>query len=127
MQQAPRILVVDDDASVRALLRSLIEAAGYLVAGEAANGAEGVELYARLDPDAVTMDLEMPVMDGVAATREICACGCCPVVVVSGSQSSENIGAAMAAGARWHVAKRDVVAQLVPVLDALLRPERSPS
>lgn len=117
------ILIVDDDESVRALLRILIEGAGYVVAGEGATGAEGVELHDQLRPDAVTMDLEMPAMDGVAATAAICGQGCCPVVIVSGSDSSEKVAGALAAGARWHVAKRDVGEQLVPVLAALLRRE----
>ena len=60
-------------------------------------------------------------MNGVEATRAICTTGCCPVVIVSGSQSSELLGDAMTAGARWHVAKRDVEEQLLPVLHALLR------
>lgn len=116
-----RVLIVDDDAGVRTLLRALIEAGGLTVVAEATNGAESVVLYERLEPDAVTMDLEMPVMNGVEATRAICASGCCPVVIVSGSHSSELLGDAMTAGARWHVAKRDVDEQLVPVLHALLR------
>ena len=115
------ILIVDDDAAMRSLLRALIEDGGFAVVGEAADGAEAIELHRRLSPDAVTMDLEMPVVDGVAATREIFAHGSCPVVIVSGSRSNDQVAAALAAGARWHVAKRDAAEQLVPVLAALLR------
>ena len=120
------ILIVDDDAAFRLLLRGLLEAAGLAVAGEATDGAVAVELAARLQPAAITMDLEMPVKDGVAATREICSQGSPSVVIVSGSQSSEQVAAAMAAGARWHVAKRDAHEQLVPVLRALLEDSQSP-
>jgi CheY-like chemotaxis protein len=114
------ILIVDDDAAVRTLIRHVLEDAGYTVVGEAANGAEGVALAAELAPDLVTLDLEMPVLNGVGATERICAAGCPPIVIVSGSASSELIGRALAAGARWHVAKRDIVTQLPPVVAALL-------
>lgn len=116
----PRILVVDDDAPVRELIRSLLDEHGFDVAAEAANGSEAIELAAQVTLDAITMDIEMPVLDGVAATQAICTEGCVPVVIVSGSQSSEDVGRALAAGARWHVAKRDLSDQLVPVLRSLL-------
>jgi CheY-like chemotaxis protein len=116
-----RVLIVDDDAGIRTLLRALLVAGGLSVAAEATNGAEAVALYEELHPDAVTMDLDMPVMNGVAAVRAICTSGCCPVVIVSGSQSSDLLSDALTAGARWHVAKRDADSQLVPVLHALLR------
>jgi CheY-like chemotaxis protein len=116
---ARRVLIADDDPSIRRLLRELVESAGFVVVGEAANGVEAVRLAAELQPDVITMDLEMPVLNGVEATRRICADGCPPVVIVSGSQSSELTGAALAAGARWHVAKSDAAGQLVPVLRAL--------
>jgi CheY-like chemotaxis protein len=123
--QVGGILIVDDDASFRQLLRSLLEASGLAVAGEAANGVEAVELAGRLQPAAVTMDLDMPVKSGAAATREICSGGSPTIVIVSGSESSEQVAEAMAAGARWHVAKRDVNEQLVPVLNALLEEPQS--
>ena len=114
------ILIVDDDAAVRTLIRHVLEDAGYTVVGEAANGAEGVALAADLEPDLITMDLEMPVLNGVGAVQQICAAGCPPIVIVSGSGSSELIGHALFAGARWHVAKRDIVKQLPHVIQALL-------
>ena len=114
-----KVLIVDDDAGVRLLIRSVLEAAGYTVVGEAENGADALARAAELEPDLITMDLEMPVLDGVEATRRICAGGCAPIVIVSGSGSSELIGKALAAGARWHVAKRDIAEQLVHVLEVL--------
>lgn len=114
------ILIVDDDASMRTLIRHVLDAAGYTVIGEAENGAEGVTLARELEPDVVTMDLEMPLLDGVSATKQLCDDGCPPVVIVSGSASSQLIGRALAAGARWHVAKRDIVRQLPHVIAALL-------
>ncbi len=69
----PRIavVIVDDDESFRGMLRLLLQAEGVDVVGEAADGAEGVARVGELEPEAVIMDLTMPVMDGVAATRAI--------------------------------------------------------
>lgn len=118
---AATVLIVDDDAPFRALIRHLVEAAGYDVVGEASNGAEAIRLAAELEPDLITMDLEMPVTSGVEATAAITERGSPSIVVVSGSLSSEQLGDALAAGARWHVPKREVAEQLLPVLAAMAR------
>ncbi len=68
-----KVLIVDDSRTSRKMLRTIIEEAGHSVVGEAVNGEEGVRLYKELSPDAVTMDITMPVMDGMEAMREILA------------------------------------------------------
>lgn len=114
---ALRVLIVDDNPAVRALIREIVETAGHVVADEAPDGGEAVRLVPLIRPDVVTMDLEMPVLNGVEATRRICAGNECPaVVIVSGSGSSELVGEALAVGARWHVAKAEAVGQLPLVL-----------
>ena len=70
-----RVLVADDQELVRAGFRLILEAAGFVVVGEAADGAEALTLAARESPDVVLMDIRMPVMDGLAATRQLTAPG----------------------------------------------------
>lgn len=67
----PTVLVVDDSALIRKILIQLLSENGFNIVGEATNGAEGVELYKDLEPDYVTLDITMPVMDGVEALKQI--------------------------------------------------------
>ena len=66
-----RILVVDDSRTSRRLLMDMFQKAGHTVVGEAVNGQDGVDQYEKLRPDVVTMDITMPVMDGIASLRLI--------------------------------------------------------
>lgn len=66
-----KILVVDDAAFMRMMIKDILIKAGYEVVGEATNGAEAVVRFGELSPDLVTMDITMPEMDGIAAVREI--------------------------------------------------------
>ena len=66
-----RVVVVDDDAAVRGVLRPALERLGIEVVGEAADGFEAVDVVRGVDPDVVLMDLQMPGMGGLEATREI--------------------------------------------------------
>ena len=62
-----RVLIVDDEEDVRVLLRSQLERAGYVVAGEAADGAEAIRLCETTEPDAIILDLLMPNVNGFEA------------------------------------------------------------
>lgn len=68
---ANRILIVDDAAFMRMMIRDILTKNGYEVVGEAQDGAQAVEKYKELHPDLVTMDITMPEMDGIAALKEI--------------------------------------------------------
>lgn len=66
-----KIMIVDDAAFMRAILKDMILSAGHEIVGEATNGEEAVRLYSLLRPDLVTMDITMPDMDGVTAVKKI--------------------------------------------------------
>lgn len=66
-----KILIVDDSRTSRKILRGILENEGYEVVGEAADGNEGYEKYKELRPDIVTLDITMPVLDGIGALQKI--------------------------------------------------------
>ncbi len=65
------VLIVDDSRTSRRVLKDILERAGCQIAGEAVNGKEAVEMYEKLRPDIVTMDITMPEMDGIEALKLI--------------------------------------------------------
>ena len=65
------VLIVDDSRTSRRFLSDILERAGYKIVGEAVNGQEGFDQYVKLRPDIVTMDITMPVMDGIDALKLI--------------------------------------------------------
>jgi DNA-binding NarL/FixJ family response regulator len=79
---SPSVLLVDDEPRLRAQLRAVLDDYGIVVVGEAGNGREGVELALRLQPRVVLMDLRMPELDGIAATRLLLASQPSAVVLI---------------------------------------------
>jgi len=65
------VLIVDDAAFMRMMIKDILSKNGYKVVGEAENGVQAVEKYKELEPDLVTMDITMPEMDGIDALKEI--------------------------------------------------------
>lgn len=105
-----RVLVVDDQAPFRETARLVVELTdGFEVVGEATSGEEAVERVAELRPDLVLMDLAMPGIDGIEATRLICAppADARVVVMLSTYDPEEHRDRAMAAGAFTFLAKAD--------------------
>ncbi|WP_029432935.1 response regulator transcription factor [Blastococcus sp. URHD0036] len=100
------VVLVDDQQLVRDGLRLILELAGVTVVGEAADGADAVPLVLDRRPDVVLMDLRMPVVDGVEATRRIVAAGCpSRVVVLTTFEGGEHAYRALRAGASGYLLK----------------------
>ena len=68
---AARVLIVDDLSFIKLLIRDTLEKTGFEVVGEASNGLEAIDLYKKIHPDVVLMDITMPRMDGIQALQEI--------------------------------------------------------
>lgn len=101
-----RVLVVDDTLFMRTNLKLILQGLGHLVVAEAANGKEAVEKYKECKPDVVTMDITMPVMDGLSALREIRALdGGAVVVMVSALGQEAIVREAIVAGAKNYILK----------------------
>jgi DNA-binding NarL/FixJ family response regulator len=101
-----RVIIVDDQALFREGLRTVLSMQGIDVVGEAANGDEAVELAERLAPDVVLMDLRMPVLDGVEATRRIAKLPRAPrVIALTTFDDDEPVFEALRAGALGYLLK----------------------
>src|SRR5579862_1290379 len=125
-----RVLVADDQELVRAGFRLILEAAGLTVVGDAADGAEAVALAAAERPDVVLMDIRMPVMDGLAATRQLTASGphAPKVVILTTFDLDDYVYEALRSGATGFLLKDAPRADLIAAVrvaaagDALLAP-----
>jgi DNA-binding NarL/FixJ family response regulator len=113
-----RVLVADDQPAVRAGLVMILDAAtGVEVVGEAADGVEAVELARRLEPDVVLMDVRMPRLDGIEATRQIAA----DVLVLTTFDIDEYVFGALRAGASGFLLKDVDAAGLVDAVRVVAR------
>ena len=100
------VILVDDQRLVRDGLRLILELAGHDVVAEAADGEGGVRSVIALAPDVVLMDVRMPVMDGIEATRRIVAAGCATrVIMLTTFDVDEHIVDALRAGASGYLLK----------------------
>ena len=110
---APRVLIVDDDERFVDAMRLYLQAQGIDVVGQAANGAEGVRTAEATRPEVVLMDLDMPIVDGITATKDIRASlPDTKVIVVSGSTDMSSVAAARDAGAAAYVPKAKAYEEL---------------
>ena len=112
-----KVLLVDDEQMIRMGLRLILEAEDDIeVVGEAGDGREGVDLTRRLDPDVVLMDVQMPVMNGIEATREIVALGrddSSRILILTTFDLDEYVFEGLRAGASGFLLKRTPPADLV--------------
>lgn len=118
-----RVLLADDQAPFREGLRTVLSAQpGIEVIGESANGAEAVEMAGQLVPDVVLMDLRMPVLDGVNATRRLRArLPECQVIVLTTFDDDEQVFEALRAGAAGYLLKDAPPEKLAEALRVVAR------
>lgn len=126
-----RVLLVDDQSLIRTGFTTILETEpGIEVVGQAANGEEGVRLAAELDPDVVCMDVQMPVMDGIEATRQITATNSrAAVLILTTFDRDDFLFETLQAGAAGFLLKTAEAEELIEAVkilsrgDALLMPQ----
>lgn len=102
----PKVLIVDDAAFMRKLLKNILFSGGFDIVGEAENGKQAVELYKKLRPDIVTMDIVMPEMNGIEALKEIKKIDPSAKVVMCTAVGQEQmVKAAIKFGAKGYIVK----------------------
>jgi DNA-binding NarL/FixJ family response regulator len=115
-----RVLIVDDHASFRSIARQVLTADGFLIVGEAANGAEAVRACGELRLDVVLLDVQLPDIDGFAVAAVLTSRNDPPAVVLVSSRSRTDYGSRVEdCGARGYIAKAelsgDAVRRLLPL------------
>ena len=113
-----RVLIADDHLLFTEALEAILSGDDRIeVTGRARDGGEAVELTRKLDPDLVLMDVSMPVLDGIEATREIRAAGCdAAILMLTGSNSRSDVDSAREAGASGYVTKDRIASELVEAI-----------
>lgn len=117
-----RVLVVDDAAFMRMMLKDILTKAGHEIVGEAANGVEAVEKYKELKPDVVTMDITMPEMNGIDAIKEIKKVDPNATVIVCSAMGQQAmVIEAIQAGAKDFIVKPFQAARVIEAIQKVLK------
>jgi two-component system chemotaxis response regulator CheY len=121
---ARKVLVVDDVPFVRKTISRILSDANYQVIGEAEDGIQAIQQYRKLQPDVVTMDVVMPNMSGIEATRKITQLDKSSRIVMISAMEQENlVMEAINAGARDYLLKPFSAAELLKTIDRLFSSE----
>ena len=116
-----KILIVDDSMTSKKFLRTMLERAGCEIIGEASDGQEGVDKYKELKPDVVTMDITMPIKNGIEALEEIIAYDSnAKVVMVTAAGQNTNIVEALKLGAADFIQNPFEVERIAAVIKKVL-------
>jgi DNA-binding NarL/FixJ family response regulator len=118
----PRVLLVDDHEVVRHGVRHILETQdNWTIVGEASNGQEAIQLNRDLKPDVIVMDITMPVMNGLDATREIVrAHPDCKVLILTMHEGPTIYRAIQHTGAKGMLTKSQAMNELTPALKAII-------
>jgi len=120
-----KIIIADDSILMRRNLKSILKQLGYNVIAEATNGQEAVELYKRLKPDVMTMDISMPVMDGIEAVNQIVQLyPDANIIMISALNQKEMVFKAIERGAKYYIIKPFKVDMVSKALDQVFQSKR---
>jgi response regulator NasT len=112
-----RVLIAEDEALIRLDLKEMLEEEGYVVVAEVGDGQQAVDQAAALRPDLVILDVQMPVLDGLAAAEQIAAARLAPVIVLTAFSQRELVERARDAGAMAYLVKPFSKNDLVPAIE----------
>lgn len=115
------VLIIDDSRTSRKMLRNLLVKEGHEIVDEAVNGEEGIEKYRKLHPDFVTMDITMPVMDGIEALKIIMEEDTqAKIIMVTAAGQKKKMMEAVKYGAAEFIAKPFDPAQISSIINKVL-------
>jgi response regulator NasT len=117
---ARRVVIAEDEALIRLDLKEMLEEAGYLVVGEAADGAQAISLAESLRPDLVILDVKMPGLDGISAAEQIVASATAPVIMLTAFSQRELVERAADAGAMAYLVKPFDKGDLLPAIEVAI-------
>jgi two-component system, response regulator PdtaR len=118
--KAYRVLIVDDEPVIRLDLRTMLEAMGHEVVGEADNGVDALQLARTLQPDLVIADIMMPEMDGIELSRRLAKERIAPVLVLTAYSEPEMVMGADRAGVLGYLVKPFREADLAPAIQVAI-------
>lgn len=119
-----KVLIVDDSKMSRRMLRNILEDIGHEIVAEAGNGEEGVKLYKEFKPDAVTMDITMPAMDGLSCLKEIIEFDSgARVIMITAAGQSTKLMEAIKHGAKEFICKPYEPEQVINAFKEVLNNE----
>ena len=106
LEQSYKVLVVDDSATMRKIIGQQLKSEAYEICGEASNGKEAIELYKEMQPDVVTLDINMPEMDGMEALKRILEWDeDARVVMLTADGQKQIVIDAISSGAKGYIVK----------------------
>jgi len=111
------VLLAEDEALIRLDLKEMLEEEGFIVCGEAGDGATAVRLATELRPDLVVLDVKMPVLDGISAAEQIVSARIAPVVILTAFSQRDLVERAREAGAMAYLVKPFQAKDLLPTIE----------